>query len=179
VKEISEPLLAGDSGGVFVLGVRLKASDILLAAVATLSSVEGKEVSSVIVPFGGKLRCVSEAWHWYWKISSYRKRGREKDASRGAGSRKSRAESSKSWAFVGRSAPAGRKRGSTPAPSDFELKSSGEMGKTAEKERGNAGSLTLKENPLQPKKNMEALIRKKTFFRKDPFPPLLSERSLY
>jgi hypothetical protein len=63
--------------------------------------------------------------------------------------------------------------------SDFAPKGFGEMGKTWEKEKGDAGSLTLMENPLQPKRNMEALIRKKTFFRKDPFPPLLSERSLY
>jgi hypothetical protein len=53
------------------------------------------------------------------------------------------------------------------------------MGKTREKDREDASSLTLMENPLQPKKNMEALIRKKTFFKKDPFPPPLSGRSLY
>jgi hypothetical protein len=35
------------------------------------------------------------------------------------------------------------------------------------------------ENPPQPERNMEAMIRKKTFFRKDPFPPLLSSRNSY
>jgi hypothetical protein len=49
------------------------------------------------------------------------------------------------------------------------------MGRTGEKEGGDTGLPTLMENPLQPKRNMKALIRKKTFFRKDPFPPLFSE----
>jgi hypothetical protein len=76
------------------------------------------------------------------------------------------------------SASAGGKRDSSLLLSGFARRGSREMGKSWEKERGDAGSLTLMENPPQPKRNMEALIRKKTFFRKNPFPPLLSKRSL-
>jgi len=163
-----------------VLGViRLKACDLLLDAVASLSSAKGRELSPVLVPFGGELRCISETWHWHRIISSYRKMGREESTSRGAASRRSTQESSNSWAFVRKSASAGGKRDSSLLLSGFARRGSGEMGKSWEKEKGDAGSLTLMENPPQPKRNMEALIRKKTFFRKDPFPPLMSKRSSY
>jgi hypothetical protein len=162
-----------------VLGVRLKACDILLDAMASRSSAKGRELSLVLVPFGGELRCISESKHCHWIIPSYRKMGREESASRGAGPRKSTQESSKSCAFAGISASAGGKRDSNPLFSGFAGKDSGETGESWEKERGDAGLLTFMENPPQPKISMEALIRKKTFFRKDPFPPLLSKRSLY
>lgn len=161
-------------------GVRLEARDVLLDATASRSTAKGRDLSSVPVPSGGEIRYISETWHWHRIISSYRKIGREESASGEAGPRRSTQESSpESCAFGGSSASAGEKLDSNLLFSGFAREDSGETGVRWENEEEDSGTLTLVENPPQPKRKMEALIRKKTFFRKDPFPPLFSNPNIY